>query len=196
MRFFSLFSILLLLTVGSVGCSTSEEATAPEDTNTPEETTPEETASHEAVANLTDGEGNDVGQAQITEDENGVQIHLTAKNLSPGEHGFHIHETGKCEAPDFKSAGGHFNPEGKKHGKQNPEGAHAGDLDNITVDQDGNVDVTLTADGVTLDPEASHSLFKSGGTALVIHEKADDMKSDPAGNAGDRIACGVIEQAQ
>ena len=147
-------------------------------------------------ANLTDGGGHSVGQARITEDEHGVRIHLTANHLAPGEHGFHIHETGKCEAPDFKSAGGHFNPEGKKHGKENPEGAHAGDLDNITVNSDGKVNVTLTVDGVTLNPEASHSLLKSGGTALVIHEKADDLKSDPAGDAGDRIACGIIEETK
>ena len=196
MRFLSLFSMLVLLTAGSLGCSPSEDATAPGDPHATKEKTPEGTPLLKAVANLTNGEGHSVGQARITEDEHGVRIHLTANHLAPGEHGFHIHETGQCEAPDFESAGGHFNPKGKKHGKENPEGAHAGDLDNITVNPDGKVDVTLTVDGVTLNPEASHSLLKSGGTALVIHEKADDLKSDPAGNAGDRIACGVIKETK
>jgi Cu-Zn family superoxide dismutase len=98
-----------------------------------------------------------------------------------------------CEGPKFTSAGGHFNPDMKKHGLENPEGPHAGDMKNFTVKADGTAKTEVDDDRVTLS-EGPHSLFTGGGTALVIHAKADDMKSDPAGNAGDRIACGVIKK--
>jgi Cu-Zn family superoxide dismutase len=109
-------------------------------------------------------------------------------------HGFHVHAVGKCEGPEFKTAGGHFNPATKEHGLENPKGAHAGDMPNLAVGPDGNGKGEFLARGATLGDGAG-SLFPEGGTALVLHAAPDDMKTDPAGNAGARIACGVIERA-
>jgi len=148
-----------------------------------------------ARAELKDAQGKAVATAKLKQLKNGVRISLAATGLPAGVHAFHIHAVGKCEAPDFKSAGGHFNPEGKKHGLKNPEGPHAGDMPNITVDAKGKGKATAVNARVTLG-EGANSLFHEGGTAIVIHEKADDDMTDPAGNAGNRIACGVVEKAQ
>jgi Cu-Zn family superoxide dismutase len=148
-----------------------------------------------ARAQLRNAEGQEVGSAALKQAKNGVQISLTVSNLPAGTHAFHIHAVGKCDPPDFKTAGGHFNPEGKKHGLKNPEGPHAGDMPNITVAANGKGKAKVVNTRVTLG-EGANSLFHEGGTALVIHEKADDDMTDPAGNAGNRIACGVIEKLQ
>ncbi|HLS09631.1 superoxide dismutase family protein [Lentibacillus sp.] len=133
-----------------------------------------------------------VGSAIIRPVYRGVKVTLEASDLEPGTHGFHIHENGVCEAPDFKSAGGHFNPTDAKHGFDHPEGPHAGDLPNIEVDQEGNVFADAAAEMVTLDKGEENSLLKEGGTTLVIHSDADDYESQPSGDAGKRVACGVI----
>jgi Cu-Zn family superoxide dismutase len=149
-------------------------------------------ASQKATATLKNAQGVDVGTATITPAANGsVQIAATFSKLPPGTHGIHIHTVGKCEAPDFATAGGHFNPASKQHGKDNPNGAHAGDLANFDVAADGTGKISYTVPGVTL---ADASLFHAGGTALVIHASADDYKTDPSGNSGARIACGVIQK--
>jgi Cu-Zn family superoxide dismutase len=148
-------------------------------------------AARKAKSDLRDTKGAPVGTATFSEKSNGVQLELEASNLPPGLHGFHIHSVGMCDAPDFKSAGPHFNPEGKQHGWDNPQGHHLGDLQNLVVGPGGNANIKILVPGVTLG-EGPNSLFHEGGTSLVIHEKPDDGKTDPAGNAGARIACGVI----
>ena len=140
---------------------------------------------------LISAKGDSIGTATLSAAPAGVSIALAVTGLTPGEHAIHVHGTAKCEAPAFTSAGGHFNPEKKQHGMNNPQGPHAGDMPNFTVDSTGRSTATVVAPGVTLG-DGPHSVFTGGGTALVIHEKADDMKSDPAGNAGARVACGVI----
>jgi Cu-Zn family superoxide dismutase len=140
---------------------------------------------------MKNAQGESVGTATITEKGAGVSIAIDFKGLPPGEHALHIHSAAKCEAPAFTTAGGHFNPTNKKHGTQNPEGHHAGDMPNFTADAKGMAKTTIANADVTL-KDGPNSLFTGGGTALVIHEKADDMKTDPAGAAGNRIACGVI----
>jgi Cu-Zn family superoxide dismutase len=141
--------------------------------------------------NLQNGQGKSVGTATLSATDHGVTIKLDLHDLTPGEHAIHVHQAAKCEGPDFKTAGGHFNPDNKHHGLQNPEGPHAGDIPNFNADIKGKAKTTVTAAGVTLG-DGPNSVFTGGGTSLVVHAKPDDGKTDPSGNSGDRIACGVI----
>jgi Cu-Zn family superoxide dismutase len=151
------------------------------------------TAAANAYAVVNDSSGNAVGTAALVQDAAGVvHIEMHAKGLTPGAHGVHFHAVGSCIAPAFASAGGHFNPEGKHHGLSNPAGPHAGDLPNMTADADGNADYTAMTSRVSLTPGAK-SLLDADGSALVIHASPDDNMTDPAGNAGARIGCGVVQ---
>jgi len=141
---------------------------------------------------LINNEGVDIGMATLEEGEQGVEIAIEGHHFSPGVHGFHIHEKGICEAPSFESAGGHFNPDNKQHGFDNPEGPHAGDIENLEVNEDGTVEASFINDRVTLEKGKEHSLLSKEGTSLMIHEDPDDYISQPAGDAGERVVCGVI----
>jgi len=152
-------------------------------------------ASTSAHANIVNAQGTQVGTAKLTPAGNGVKVSVKVSQLTPGEHGIHVHTVGKCEGPAFTTAGGHFNPTSSHHGVHNPNTPHphVGDLPNLVVAKNGKASTSFTIEGATLG-DGANSLFHEGGTALVIHAKADDLMSDPSGNSGDRIACGVIEK--
>jgi Cu-Zn family superoxide dismutase len=156
------------------------------------------TAQHHSNAvtvELKDGTGASVGTVTITpvSKDKGVRVKLDLKNLPPGQHGIHFHEMAKCEGPNFESSGAHFNPDSKMHGLKNPKGPHAGDLLNFTVSANGTAKSTLSDVRVNLGAD-NHSLYTNGGTSIIIHAGKDDLKTDPSGNSGGRIACGVISK--
>lgn len=144
-----------------------------------------------ATAELSNAEGRVLGTVTFTQINAGVRIIVEVRGLPPGPKAVHIHEVGRCEAPGFASAGGHFNPDKRQHGLQNPQGPHAGDLPNITIEADGSGRLETTTDRVTLGSGAT-SLFDGDGSVLVVHGSPDDFKTDPTGNSGARVACGVI----
>ena len=145
-----------------------------------------------ASAVLKDKDGKEVGKVELTDTPSGVLMRLTLDGVPPGDHAFHVHAVGKCEPPDFKSAGPHFNPDETKHGLMNPEGPHSGDMPNLHVPDSGKLTVEVFNEMVTLDAE--QALLDDDGSAIVVHAVADDYTTDPAGNAGDRIACGVVTE--
>lgn len=147
-------------------------------------------AGDQAKADLKDANGQSMGTATLTDTPHGVLMHVVLTNVPEGVHAFHIHTTGKCEPP-FTTAGGHFNPTNKQHGPENAMGMHAGDMPNITVPAGGKLTFDMLAADVTL-KAGPNSLMDADGSAVVLHATADDYKSDPAGNAGARIACGVV----
>lgn len=144
-----------------------------------------------AVAAMHDRNGRIIGRADLRETPSGVLITLALHEARPGVHAFHIHTTGECQLPDFTSAEGHFNPTSRRHGFLALGGPHAGDLPNVHVPDSGRLTVEVLADGVRLSP-APASLFDADGAALVLHAGADDYVTEPAGDAGTRIACGVV----
>jgi len=149
-------------------------------------------AAQTASAALKSAEGKDVGIAQLTQTPSGVLINLSVKGIPAGEHAFHVHAVGKCEPP-FTSAGGHFNPANKKHGMMAVDGHHAGDMPNLHIPASGELRVEVVNTDITLDKGKPNSVFDADGSALVIHAGKDDYKTDPTGDAGGRIACGVIQ---
>lgn len=149
-------------------------------------------AAQTASAPLKNGEGKEVGSVNLTQTAQGVLLNVSVKGLPPGEHAFHVHAVGKCEPP-FTSAGGHFNPGGKKHGMLSPEGQHAGDMPNLHIPQSGDLAVEVLNVNITLEKGKPNSVFDADGSAVIIHAGSDDYKTDPTGDAGGRIACGVIQ---
>jgi Cu-Zn family superoxide dismutase len=150
-------------------------------------------AAQAAHAGLKDASGKDVGQVELIQTPHGVLLKLSVKGLPPGDHAFHIHAVGKCEPP-FTSAGGHFNPAGHKHGMEAADGPHAGDMPNLHIPATGELTVDVANPMISLVKGQPDSVFDADGSAIIIHAGADDYKTDPTGNAGDRIACGVITE--
>ena len=144
-----------------------------------------------AGASMKDKDGKDVGVATLIQTSDGLRVAVTGYRLPPGTHGIHVHAVGECQPPEFTSAGAHFNPSSKQHGLQNPAGPHAGDLPHMMVAASGEGGIDVTTKTMTLDPGPT-SLLGGKGTSIVFHAAADDEKTDPAGNSGARIACGVI----
>jgi len=190
---------LLLITAGVVLTACPPNDRDPDPEGLPltdpavEEPEPDFRAQEKEIT-LRDGQGNEIGTAMLSDEgEEGVRIHVVARNLSPGPSGIHFHEDAVCEGPDFESSGGHFNPDDREHGFDNPNGFHAGDAENLPVEPDGTVDAEVMAPRARMD-DGEMSVVAGRGTALVIHDGEDDYMTDPAGDSGDRIACGVVQR--
>ena len=144
-----------------------------------------------AKASLKDAAGHELGQVQLIQTPHGILLKMSLKGMPAGVRAFHVHAVGKCEPP-FTRAGPHFNPAGRKHGMQAAEGAHGGDMPNLHIPASGELVIEVADPKLSLVKGQPNSVFDADGSAIVIHVGADDYKTDPAGNAGDRIACGVI----
>jgi Cu-Zn family superoxide dismutase len=152
---------------------------------------PSDKAPLSAEAVLKDKDGKQVGVATLIETPEGVRVAVTGYRLPPGGHGLHVHAVGRCDPPEFTTAGAHFNPTNKQHGRMNPAGPHAGDLPNLDVKASGEAGLDITTKAFTLSP-GPNSLLGDKGSSIVVHANPDDDKTDPTGNSGGRIACGVI----
>jgi Cu-Zn family superoxide dismutase len=186
--------ILSLALLATTACATAREVAdevGEETRQTAREVRGEVAGGPTATAQLRNAQGQVVGTATLEQEEDGVDIELHVTGLPPGVHGFHIHETGTCTPPDFTSAGGHYNPTNRQHGFEDPQGPHAGDMRNIQVGANGMAHVEVENERVTISPGPT-TLFDADGSAIVIHAGADDYRTNPAGEAGARIACGVV----
>ncbi|QTD56797.1 superoxide dismutase family protein [Parasphingorhabdus cellanae] len=176
----SLRLLIAGLSISLVACS---------DGNSDSEVSPAESI---ARATLLGADGTQYGEVIIGEGDGGLIVRVDARGLEPGPRGVHIHQVGKCDGPDFKSAGGHWNPTEKQHGFDNPKGAHMGDFVNLEIGEDGSGSIEATIEGGNL-KEGANALMDSDGAAFVVHAGPDDMKTDPSGESGGRVACGIFE---
>lgn len=193
-----IFLMLMMFTLVLAGCSESEELDTTGDKIEQNEKNADNQDGDNMVTNRKTVELKNVdekksGSAIVEQVDDGVKISLKVEGLEPGKHGVHLHETAKCEGPDFESAGAHFNPDNAEHGVENENGPHAGDLPNVEVAEDGTGEYEFTIQHVSLLADEDNSLLDDDGSALVVHDKEDDGKTDPSGDSGDRIACGVLE---
>ncbi|HEY0043752.1 MAG TPA: superoxide dismutase family protein [Allosphingosinicella sp.] len=145
-----------------------------------------------AAAEIQDAGGRVVARATAEEAGEGVRLRIEAEGMAPGAYGAHVHTTGRCDAPGFTTAGPHWNPTGQQHGKDNPAGMHKGDLPNLLVGTDGRGSFEYTVLGAAIGGGGASAMLDMDGAAVVIHQRADDYRTDPSGNSGDRIACGVL----
>lgn len=169
---------VVLLSLIAAGCSPQGES-------------PGEVSGNVARAALVGADQTQYGEVIVAQGDDGLIVNIKAQGMSPGPHGVHIHQTGKCEGPDFKSAGGHWNPQSKQHGFDNPQGAHAGDFFNLDIGADGAGALEAKIPGASLS-DGDNALLDADGAAFVVHEGADDLKTDPSGDSGGRLACGVF----
>lgn len=177
----------LACSLGLAACSNDAEQPAPQEEQADRAYMAADAAPATATAMLKSAEGVDAGSVTATQEDGGIRLAISATGMSAGEHGIHVHMTGKCEGPKFESAGGHWNPMGAQHGLSNPQGQHSGDMPNLVVASDGSGKMDYLLPEAQLD-----QMLDDDGAALVIHAKPDDQKTDPSGDSGDRLACGVF----
>ena len=179
--------------VGLAACEPASDAPEPAVRDTTAMQGEQQVQDQDIEVQLMDSAGTQLGVARLSPQDNGVEVHIRISGLEPGsEHGFHVHENGTCEPPSFESAGGHFNPTGAQHGLENPDGPHIGDMPNIRAGDDGVADTTFVQQHFRLRGDST-SLQQPGGLAVMVHAGPDDGRTDPSGDSGARIACGVLQ---